>query len=70
MDPIGPIIRRQRSAAGITQVELANRTGLRQSAISEIESGKRKNPRYDTVQKLLGALRPDHDRPPTQAEAA
>ena len=40
---------------GLSQAELAKRAGVPQSAISEIETGKRK-PRIDTIQKLAMAL--------------
>lgn len=39
----------------ISQTELAKRAGIPQSAISEIEAGKRV-PRADTLQKLAAAL--------------
>ncbi|AEG16017.1 helix-turn-helix domain protein [Desulfofundulus kuznetsovii DSM 6115] len=39
----------------ISQAELARKAGVPQSAISEIEAGKRK-PRIDTIQKLALAL--------------
>jgi len=38
-----------------SQAQLAKKAGVPQSAISDIENGKR-NPRIDTLQKLANAL--------------
>ena len=43
-----------RRAAGISQRELARRSGVPQSAIARIEGGKQ-TPRSDTLDKLLAA---------------
>lgn len=53
------IIERKRIASNISQNELARRTGVKQSVISDIESGKTKNPRPDTVQALAKVLKFD-----------
>lgn len=49
-------IYRMRTSKGIGQSELARMTGVRQSAISDIEAGKTKNPRIDTLLAIAAAL--------------
>jgi predicted ATPase/DNA-binding XRE family transcriptional regulator len=53
--PFGPLLRRYRAAAGLTQEELAARAGLSVRAISDLERGL-KRPRRDTVNLLAEAL--------------
>lgn len=48
-------LRRLRSAAGLTQMELSNRCGLDMSEISRLERG-RKDPRLSTVVQLAVGL--------------
>lgn len=48
------LIREARRRAGISQQELANRTGLQQPAIARWESG-RVEPSLATVERLVGA---------------
>ena len=52
------MIRGARLAAGITQLELANRAGTAQPAVAAYESGGR-TPNLTTLQRLLGAC--EHD---------
>src|SRR5262245_1915025 len=52
----GELLRRHRDAAGFTQEELAERTGLSVMAISMLERGERRRPQAYTVQKLAEAL--------------
>ena len=52
---IGAIIQRQRRLKKLTQLDLAQRTGLRQEKISTIEAG-RPGTRIDTICTLLAAL--------------
>ena len=52
----GDLLRRHRAAAGVTQEELASRTGLTPQAIGLLERGKRRHPHAYTVQKLAEAL--------------
>lgn len=52
-------LRTLREAAGLTQAELAEASGVGQSAISLIEAGKRPAPGWDTVVKLAKALKVD-----------
>src|SRR5438270_412756 len=61
--PFGALLLRLRAAAGLTQEELATRAGLSAAAISALESGKRRTPRFATVEMLAAALALDtHDR--------
>ena len=49
-------LRRERRGAGLTQVELAARSGVAQSTIAQIEGGVRPNPHPRTLKKLAEAL--------------
>jgi transcriptional regulator with XRE-family HTH domain len=51
----GLLLKRHRRAAGMTQEELAERTGVSVRAISDLERGLRQ-PRRDTLQLLLDTL--------------
>ncbi len=53
----GELLRRYRGSAGLTQEELAGRTGLTPQAISLIERGERRRPHKHTVRKLAEALK-------------
>ena len=48
------LLRRARNGAGLTQRDLARRSGVAQPAIARIESG-RVVPRVDTLERLLDA---------------
>src|SRR5262249_39677064 len=52
----GPLLRRYREAAGLTQEQLAARAGLSARGISDLERGRRQAPRRDTVSLLATAL--------------
>ncbi|HEU5439878.1 MAG TPA: helix-turn-helix domain-containing protein, partial [Ktedonobacterales bacterium] len=52
----GPLLRRYRAAAGLTQEELAERAGLSTRAISDLERGVKRAPRRETVELLADAL--------------
>jgi len=52
---IGTVIQRARKRRGWTQSVLAERAGLRQATVSEIESGSRAA-RLDTILSVLAAL--------------
>ncbi|MGW1954211.1 helix-turn-helix domain-containing protein [Streptomyces sp. NPDC001920] len=52
----GEVLRRLRARAGLTQDELAERSGVSERTIRRLESGKRTNPRMTTVQELARAL--------------
>ena len=50
----GALVRNSRTAAGLTQAELARRAGTTQAAVARLESG-RVSPRVGTLQKMLAA---------------
>jgi predicted ATPase/DNA-binding XRE family transcriptional regulator len=52
----GPLLRRYRTAAGLTQEALAARAGLSVRAISDLERGRKQTPRRETVRLLAEAL--------------
>ena len=52
----GAVLRRLRTAAGLTQEELAERAGLSRRGINDLERGARLLPRKDTVALLADAL--------------
>ena len=52
---VGTMIRTRRSLLGFSQEELAHRSGLHRTYISDLERGAR-NPSIETVEKLAGAL--------------
>ena len=54
-EELGPKIASRRKSLGITQRELAEKTGIDQAAISRIESG-RANPTLDTLDALAQAV--------------
>lgn len=59
----GMLLRRYRTAAGLTQEELAEQAGLSARGISDLERGERERPHRDTVQMLADALAlSDEDR--------
>jgi ribosome-binding protein aMBF1 (putative translation factor) len=52
----GDKLRRERRGEGLTQAELAERSGVAQSTIAQIEGGARPNPHPRTLKKLAEAL--------------
>jgi tetratricopeptide (TPR) repeat protein/DNA-binding XRE family transcriptional regulator len=52
----GALLRRYRKAAGLTQEELAEKAGMSAHGIADLESGRRRFPRKDTVTFLAEAL--------------
>lgn len=50
------MLKEMRKKRGISQAELARRTGIPQGVISYIECGRTKHPRVDTMQALATAL--------------
>jgi predicted ATPase/transcriptional regulator with XRE-family HTH domain len=52
----GALLKRYRQAAGLSQEALAVRAGLSARAISDLERGINRTPRYDTLELLMGAL--------------
>jgi predicted ATPase/DNA-binding CsgD family transcriptional regulator/transcriptional regulator with XRE-family HTH domain len=55
-DRFGPLLRRLRLVAGLSQEELAERSGLSARGISALETGYRATPRPETVRLLADAL--------------
>src|SRR5215213_10290373 len=55
-DRFGPLLRRLRLVAGLSQEELADRSGLSTRGISALETGHRATPRLETVRLLADAL--------------
>ncbi|HEV3393520.1 MAG TPA: helix-turn-helix transcriptional regulator [Chthoniobacterales bacterium] len=53
---LGDAIRQQRAALGISQDELAKRSGLHRTYISDLERGAR-NPSLGSIQKIAWALK-------------
>ena len=53
---IGEIIKRRRTALGLTQVELAKKAKVAQSQISQIESGVSDNVTLENMRNLAKAL--------------
>lgn len=56
---LGHLVRACRQVKGFTQRELAQRAGMNQSHVAEIESGGISDPRFMSVKKLLNAM--DYD---------
>ena len=50
------MIRELRKKKGWTQSELSRRSGVKQGVLSDIESGKTKHPRCDTLAAIAEAL--------------
>jgi transcriptional regulator with XRE-family HTH domain len=57
----GAVLRRVRTAAGLTQEELAERAGLSRRGINDLERGARLLPRKETVTLLADALQLEGD---------
>lgn len=58
MEPatFGALLKRYRMAAGLTQEALAERANLSARAISDLERGLSRAPRYDTLAMLTNAM--------------
>lgn len=56
METIGDQIKTIRRALGMTQAQLAERSGLAQSMIARIEKDEKWNPNFTTINKLAEAL--------------
>ena len=52
----GETLRRMRHAVGLTQAELAERAGLSERGVSDLERGARTRPHRETVDLLADAL--------------
>lgn len=56
MQSLGEQIKNIRESLGMTQEQLAQRSGLAQSMVAEIENGKRTNLSISTIKKLAEGL--------------
>jgi transcriptional regulator with XRE-family HTH domain len=54
--PFGLLLQRHRTAAGLSQEELAERAGLSRRGLSDLERGARRAPYPATVRRLAEAL--------------
>src|SRR5215470_3983837 len=54
--PLGELLKRYRLAAGLTQEALAGRASLSTRAVSDLERGLSRAPRYDTLDLLTRAM--------------
>jgi transcriptional regulator with XRE-family HTH domain len=52
----GELLRRNRTAAGLTQEELAHRAGLSARGVQDLERGLRRSPHPETTRRLAEAL--------------
>lgn len=50
-------MREARQRRGMTQDDVAEASGLDQTTISDLETGRNTNPRLDTIRRLAKALR-------------
>ncbi|MEV1006403.1 helix-turn-helix transcriptional regulator [Streptomyces sp. NPDC049881] len=55
--PIGDRLRRARKRAGLSQRELAERSGISLSLVRKLEQGERQDTRLETARRLAAALR-------------
>ncbi len=55
-EPFRDLLRRYREAAGFSQEELADRSGLSKNAIGALERGERRRPYPDTLRRLADVL--------------
>lgn len=55
-NPVGRAVRRMRTARGLTQQQVADRSGLGFQHISMLERGDRPNPTYDTMCQVAEGL--------------
>ena len=60
-DGFGVVIRRLRLAAGLTQEELADRTGLSVRGLRYLETERTAQPRRASVDQLIDQLAPDEE---------
>jgi transcriptional regulator with XRE-family HTH domain len=60
--PLAETLKTLRQAAGMTQMDLAMASKLSLGAVTQIEQGKNKNPRMDTLKALAAALKVSMDK--------
>ena len=56
MSPIDVTLRQARTAAGLTQPQLAEKAGVRQATISQLETGKTRRIDLDILDRLCEVL--------------
>jgi transcriptional regulator with XRE-family HTH domain len=56
MSPVALRLRELREAAGLSQTALAERAGVRQATVSDLERGKSKGVEFATLEALADAL--------------
>lgn len=54
--PVGLLVREARQRLGLTQQELAERSGLHKVYLAQLEAGSKQRPYWDTVASLARAL--------------
>jgi transcriptional regulator with XRE-family HTH domain len=54
---ISRVLKRLREQRGLSQLALAQKAGVAQAYISEMEAGQKKNPGIETLRKLARALK-------------
>ncbi|MBW4704682.1 MULTISPECIES: BTAD domain-containing putative transcriptional regulator [unclassified Micromonospora] len=63
----GGEIRRRRLGAGLTQEQLAERAGISVRAVRDIEQGRVRNPRAESLRRIAAAVGPPQLKPPGPA---
>ncbi len=66
--PVTKTLRSARRAAGLTQTQLAERSGVSQTYISDLEASTDPNPTVSVVRRLQKALRCVLDFTPSQSD--
>ncbi|MFB6723363.1 BTAD domain-containing putative transcriptional regulator [Kribbella sp. NPDC056345] len=56
MPRFGAVLRTLRRTAGVTQRELADRAGLSAGAVRDLEQGRTRSPRQDSIEAIIAAL--------------
>lgn len=59
-------VKSERTAADMTQAQLAELSGVPLATLRKIEQGKTEDPRLSTITAILGAIR-SYERPATTA---
>jgi DNA-binding SARP family transcriptional activator/DNA-binding XRE family transcriptional regulator len=59
-NPVGALVRSHRQAANFSQAELAAKAGISVAALRDLEQGRRRRPRQQTVARLCRALSLDN----------
>lgn len=54
--PFGELLRRKRMAAGLTQTQLAERTGIAVAILSRLETSNRANPNLESITRLAAGI--------------